>query len=460
MALFSTCLDVPSGVLRHEPEQGGGLLDRPATDRRCDEVGLAGRAAEVLGSGGHAHDRRLLLQRRRPLGVLAVPAIGAGVGELAEPVADHVLGHVDRDVLLAVVDGDGVADERGEDDGRTRPGLDDLLLVALVHLLDPPLEAELDERPLLDRTGQGLLLPLLAVARADDQSPGRLGSAGAVAHRGLAPGRLGRHPRRGLALATAVRMVAWVHDDAADFRPLAHVAGAAGLAEVLVLVVEVADLADRGHALDADPADLARRQPDLGDVAFLGEELGRGAGGPDDLAALAGDELDVVDRRAERDLRDRQRVPDAGLGVGAGDDDVTDLQAVGQQHVALLAVAIEEQPDPGGAVRVVLDRREASRHADLVALEVDPAVVLLLAAAAVADGEPAGVVPAGAADLRLEQRLVRLVGRDLLEGRAGHLPKAGRGRLVGAKRHRQTPSKNSIFWPAASVTIALRHGVV
>jgi CelD/BcsL family acetyltransferase involved in cellulose biosynthesis len=116
--------------------------------------------------------------------------------------------------------------------------------------------------------------------------------------------------------------------------------------------------------------------------------------------------------------------------------------------------------DPRGAVRVVLDRREAGRHTDLVALEVDPAVVLLLAAAAVANGEPALVVAAGAALLRLEQRLVRLVGRDLLEGRASHLPEAGRGRLVGSKRHRQTPSKNSIFWPAASVTIALRHGVV
>ena len=50
----------------------------------------------------------------------------------------------------------------------------------------------------------------------------------------------------------------------------------------------------------------------------------------------------------------------------------------------------------------------AGRHAELVALEVDAAVVLLLAAAAMADGEAALVVAAGAADLRLEQRLVRL----------------------------------------------------
>src|SRR5215210_1119395 len=147
-------------------------------------------------------------------------------------------------------------------------------------------------------------LPLLPVARSDDQTSGRLRPPGAVAHRRLAPRRLGRHPRRGLALAAAVRMVAWVHDDTADFRTLAHVAGSPGLAEVLVLVVEVADLADGGHALDAHPADLAGREADLRLLPFLGEQLGRRSGRADDLAALARNELDVVDRRAERDVRD------------------------------------------------------------------------------------------------------------------------------------------------------------
>src|SRR4051794_34654946 len=244
------------------------------------------------------------------------------------------------------------------------------------------------------------------MARADDQSSGRLRPAGAVAHGRLAPRRLRRHARGGLALAAAVRMVAGVHDDAADFRPLPEVTGPAGLAEVLVFVVEVADLADRGHAAHGHPAHLARREADRGRVALLGEKLGGRAGGPDDLAALAGDELDVVDRRAERDVRERQGVADAGLGLRAGEDHVTDLQAVRQEHVALLAVAVEEEPDAGRPVRVVLDRREPGGHAELVAPEVDPAVVLLLAAAAMADADASRVVPPGAALLRLEERLV------------------------------------------------------
>src|SRR4029079_13011685 len=93
---------------------------------------------------------------------------------------------------------------------------------------------------------------------------------------------------------------------------------------------------------------------------------------------------------------------------GPGISDVAAAQAVGQEHVALLAVAVVEQADPGGPVRVVLDGGDARRHAGLCGLEVEPAIVRLLAAAAMAHGEAALVVPAGAALLGLEQGLVRL----------------------------------------------------
>src|SRR6185437_10562868 len=301
--------------------------------------------------------------------------------------------------------------------------------------------------------------PLLPAPRADDQCV-RARSSRPVAHRRGTPRRLRRHAGRGLALAAAVRMVPRVHHDAPDLRSLAHVAGAAGLAEVLVLVVQVADLADGGHASDADLADLARGQADLGVLALLGQQLRRGARRTDDLAALARDELQVVDGRAQRDVCDRQGVADPSLGAGAGQHDVADAQAVGQEHVPLLAVPVVEQPDPGRTVRVVLDRGDSRGHAVLVALEVDPPVVGLLAAAAMAHGEPALVVPAGGALLRLEQRLVRLGGGDLLERRAGHPATSGRGRLVAPQGHRYTPSKNWIFWPGARVTTALRQGEV
>src|SRR6185369_12087685 len=48
--------------------------------------------------------------------------------KLAELVPDHVLGHVDRNVLLAVVHGDRQTDEIGHDRGAPRPGLDRALV--------------------------------------------------------------------------------------------------------------------------------------------------------------------------------------------------------------------------------------------------------------------------------------------------------------------------------------------
>ena len=97
---------------------------------------------------------------------------------------------------------------------------------------------------------------------------------------------------------------------------------------------------------------------------------------------------------------------------------------VGHEHVALLAVAVVEQADARRAVGVVLDRREARGHAELVALEVDAPVVR--ASRRRRDGARSGgpaLFRPDAALLRLEQRLVRLVGRDLLEGRARHEPR-------------------------------------
>src|SRR4029077_10100948 len=110
--------------------------------------------------------------------------------------------------------------------------------------------------------------------RADDEPSGRLGPSGAIAHGGLAPRGLRRHPGRGLAFTATVRMVARGHDDPTDLRALAEVPGTAGLAEVLVLVIEVADLADGGHAAHRHAAHLTRRQANGGEFALLGQQLG------------------------------------------------------------------------------------------------------------------------------------------------------------------------------------------
>ena len=64
-------------------------------------------------------------------------AEGAGGRELTQLVADHILLDIDGHVLAAVVNGNGVAHEGGEDGRAPAPGLEDLLLVLRVHFLDP-----------------------------------------------------------------------------------------------------------------------------------------------------------------------------------------------------------------------------------------------------------------------------------------------------------------------------------
>ena len=54
-------------------------------------------------------------------------AEGTGGSKLAELVTDHIFLDINGNVLAAVIDRDGVADEGGEDRGAAAPGLEDLL---------------------------------------------------------------------------------------------------------------------------------------------------------------------------------------------------------------------------------------------------------------------------------------------------------------------------------------------
>src|SRR5918992_464771 len=63
-------------------------------------------------------------------------------------------------------------------------------------------------------------------------------------------------------------------------------------------------------------------------------------------------------------------------------------------------------------------------------------------------------IRAGTPHQLLGQRLVRLVGGDLLERRPRHLAQPRRGWSIVAKWHGQTASKSSILSPGATVTTA------
>src|SRR6266571_2677884 len=255
-------------------------------------------------------------------------------------------------------------------------------------------------------------------------------------------------------------MVAGVHGRTADLGALAQPAAAACLATGLVLVLDVTDLADRGLAADVNPAQLAARHPDHGVIALFRQQLSACTGGPDQLTAATERELDVVHGRTHRDVLQRDRIADPDGRLWPRLDRVANLQADRSEDVALLSVLVVDERDPGAAVGVVLDGRDLARDAVLVALEVDLPVQLAIAAALMARGDAALVVAAGVSRQGLEQRLLRRIGRDLVEAGDRHEATARAGGLELSNRHQTDPNSPSIFWPSPRVTIAFFQSVV
>src|SRR5574344_665881 len=81
-----------------------------------------------------------------------------GQREFAQLVAHHLVGHIHRHVLLAVVHSNRQADELGQDHGAARPGLDGLFVLGGNGLFDLRHQVMVNKRTLFDRASH--LLPL------------------------------------------------------------------------------------------------------------------------------------------------------------------------------------------------------------------------------------------------------------------------------------------------------------
>ena len=89
----------------------------------------------------------VMLSLRRS-GLLAglVAAECARRGELAQSVADHVFGNVDRHVAASVVNCDRMSNHLREDHRSAAPGADDFLFIFLVHGLNSFKQFRFNER--------------------------------------------------------------------------------------------------------------------------------------------------------------------------------------------------------------------------------------------------------------------------------------------------------------------------
>src|SRR5690606_39263522 len=138
-------------------------------------------------------------------------------------------------------------------------------------------------------------------------------------------------------------------------------------------------------------------------------------------------------------------------------DLVADREPLRREGIGQLAVLILQQRDEGRAIGIIFDPLDRGRHAPLTTLEVDEAILLLVAAADAARGDMALVVaPAGLA-LAFGQSLDRLA---LVEAGLVHQDQSAPRRacrVIVLECHfsPQIPLVMSIeSWPSASVTIA------
>src|SRR6185369_9260825 len=203
-----------------------------------------------------------------------------------------------------------------------------------------------------------------------------------VAARRLSPGRYRIAAAGSLAFTATMRMVYRVHRHTADVRTNSAPASTPGFAQRDVLVLDIANLPHRRAAFNRNAPHLTRRHTQLRVLAFLGEQLRERSGSPRHLSAFSGTQLDVVNLRAQRNVANRQSVSGKNIGIFTAGNHLADFQSDRGNDVALLAVDISNQSNARRAIRIVFDLRYTSRHAVLVAFEIDDAIETLVTPAA------------------------------------------------------------------------------
>src|ERR1700686_2995294 len=156
-----------------------------------------------------------------------------------------------------------MADKLGPNGGSPRPGADYFLFVLLVHVGNFGRQVAVGERSFFQRSAH-VLIPirrfLFLYFSAHDPFVSALVVARLKSAGRLSPGGHRMTATRSLAFATAMRMVHRIHRNTAVVRAAAQPTGLTRLAVRFVLMLDVAHLADGGHALHLNPSNLAGRQ--------------------------------------------------------------------------------------------------------------------------------------------------------------------------------------------------------
>src|SRR6059036_1514954 len=245
----------------------------------------------------------------------------------------------------------------------------------------------------------------------------------------LAPRRhqlLPTAPRLGLAGAPAVGVVDRIARDAAVDGADAPMTRTARLAENDVLVFEVADLADGRQAVFVDPPNFPRGQTNLRVTSVARHERRGRTGAADHLAAAAGSQFEIVNWQADGNRLERKAIANFRRRRRAAHQLRADMEADRGDDVALFAVGVFQQRQPGGAAGIIFDGRDLRFDAELVPLEIDLAQLLLVAAADTAGRNAAIAIAPARLFANLEQAFFGRCLRDLVVRRDRDVSRRGR----------------------------------
>ena len=194
--------------------------------------------------------------------------------------------------------------------------------------------------------------------------------------------------------ASAVRVIHRIHGDTAYGRAYATPTFCPGFSEFSQRVLRVPDFSDCRPALNEHPSGLTRPKAHQGIRALATEILDGGSGRPGELGTFAGFQFDTVHNGANRNIFERKSIPSPDRNILSRGNRVTHSQTLGRDDVTPFTISIEQQRDVGASVGIVFQTLYLRRDAVLFAREINYAIVAFVATAAMADGDPAGIVPA------------------------------------------------------------------
>src|SRR6185503_19141357 len=160
-----------------------------------------------------------------------------------------------------------------------------------------------------------------------------------------------------------------------------------------------------------------------------------------------------MNERANRDVRNRQRIPRANLGSRACHHCVANLEIQRCDNVALLAVYIKKQSESGCTIGVIFDGCHFGRNALFIALEIYNANEPTMPSTAMTNGDTAVRITTSTLAKRNEQGTFRCGFCDFLKSVASHPTCTGRYGFIFFYSHYCTPSKIGRVCPSAKVII-------